>query len=196
MIRKLLIDRTAASAVEFALVLPLLLIFLLGIIDVGRWLWLYNAVQKAAQVGARFAVVTNPVSSAIKSSYVGSCSPALTQGNAIPAACFPTITCSSSSCSSGALDATAFDKIGRRMRVVLPEIQNTNFRIEYSASGLGYAGNPNGPDVSPIVTVKIGEPPQTPLTFRLIAALNVISFNLPAFTTSLTAEDARGTQSN
>ncbi len=65
MIRKLLIDRTAASAVEFALVLPLLLIFLLGIIDVGRWMWVNNKAQKAAQMGARFAVVTKPVSSAI-----------------------------------------------------------------------------------------------------------------------------------
>lgn len=194
MIRRLLRDETGGPAAEFALVLPLLLVFMLTIIDVGRWLWVYNKAQKAAQMGARFAVVTNPVSSAIKADYVGSCSPALTQGDVIPASCFSTITCNSTSCDSGTLDATAFNKIGNRMRLFLPQLQNTQFTIQYSPSGLGYAGNPNGPDISPIVTVQIGTP--TALSFRLISALNVVTFNMPKFTTSLTAEDAVGTQSN
>jgi Flp pilus assembly protein TadG len=31
-----------ASAAEFALGLPLLVLLLFGIIDVGRWIWAYN----------------------------------------------------------------------------------------------------------------------------------------------------------
>ena len=191
MIRRLLLDRTAASAVEFAAVLPLLLVFLLGIVDVGRWMWVYNRAQKATQMGARFAVVTNPVSSAIKADYIGACSPALTQGDIIPADCFSTVTCTSSSCTSGTRDATAFNAIVTRMQRFMPQLTASNVTVQYSASGLGYAGNPNGPDISPVVTVTI-----TGVTFRLIAALNVITFTLPNFTTSLTAEDSRGAQSN
>ena len=55
----LLRDRSAASAAEFALVLPLLLLFLFGIIDAGRFMWEYNRAEKATQVGARVAVVTD-----------------------------------------------------------------------------------------------------------------------------------------
>ena len=196
MIRRLLRDETAGPAAEFALVLPLLLVFILAIIDVGRWMWVYNKAQKATQMGARFAVVTAPVSNAVANTdYVGSCSPALTQGDVIPASCFSTITCRNASCDSGTKNAAAFTAILNRMRIFLPQLTAANLTVQYSPSGLGYAGNPNGPDISPVVTVSIGAP-ATPLTFRLISAFYAISFNMPKFTTSLTAEDAVGSQSN
>jgi Flp pilus assembly protein TadG len=192
--RKLLQDRTASSAAEFALVLPLLLIFLLGMIDVGRWMWTYNRAEKAAQMGARIAVVTGPVSSAISNTYVGACSPALTQGDLIPASCFTAVTCTSASCTSGTEDADAFNRILARMRVFLPELSASNLTVEYSSSGLGYAGNPNGPDVAPLVTVKIGTP--TALQFTPITSFLLTTMNMPTFTTTLTAEDLSGAQSN
>ena len=194
MIRALLRDRTGASAAEFALVLPLLILFLFGIVDVGRWLWIYNEAEKATQIGARFAVVTTPVSSAINQNYVGQCNPPLTQGDAIPASCFPAITCTNASCSSGALNSTAFTNIVNRMRPFLPGLEEANVTIEYSPSGLGYAGNPDGPDISPVVTVKIGTP--TALQFAPITFLLLSSMDMPTFTTSLTAEDLSGAKSN
>ena len=60
-LRRLLLDRTAASAAEFALVLPLLLLFLFGIIDAGRLMWTMNRAEKATQMAVRYAVVTNMV---------------------------------------------------------------------------------------------------------------------------------------
>jgi Flp pilus assembly protein TadG len=195
MIRRLLHDRTANSAVEFAMVVPLLLLLLFGVIDVARWLWTYNKAEKATQMGARFAVVANPVSPAVNADYVGACSPPLTQGDTIPPDCFSTITCKSGGCSSGGYNDAAFQKIVTRMRVFLPQLTAANVTIQYSPSGLGYAGNPNGPDISPVVTVKIGTP-ATPLTFTPITAILLATMTMPTFTTSLTAEDLTGSQSN
>jgi hypothetical protein len=45
------------SLVEFALVLPILLILLLGILDFGRAVAAYNSVSNGARSGARVAIV-------------------------------------------------------------------------------------------------------------------------------------------
>ena len=60
------------SVAEFALVLPLAMLFMLGTIDAGRYLYEVNQLEKATQMGARFAVVTNPVAQELTAeSYVG-----------------------------------------------------------------------------------------------------------------------------
>lgn len=194
MIPRFLRDRSGSSAAEFAFVLPLLTLLLLGMIDAGRFMWTYNRAEKAAQMGARMAVVTNVVSSAISGSYVGACSPALTQGDRIPSDCFSQVSCNSSGCSSGTEDVAAFNTIVGRMRQFMPELQASNVTVQYSPSGLGYAGNPTGPDLSPLVTVQIGTP--TPVPFRPLAAFLLTSVNMPRFTTTLTAEDLSGSVSN
>ena len=194
MIRAFVRDRTGATAAEFALVLPLLLIFLLGIVDVGRWLWVYNEAQKATQMGARLAVVGNPVSDSINADYIGRCFPPLTQGDKIPVDCFPTVTCTSAGCDNGTKDNAAFNEIVARMRAFLPTLTAENVTVKYSPSGLGYAGNPFGADISPLVTVEIGKPNAlqfVPVTFLLLS-----SMDMPEFTTTLTAEDLRGADSN
>jgi hypothetical protein len=192
-LRSIIRDTNAASAAEFALVLPLLLLLLFGIIDAGRWMWTYNRAEKATQMGARFAVVTNYVSSTLDADYLGMCSPALTQGDLIPADCFSSITCTDSGCGSdtGTFDQAAFRRIVDRMKLFLPQLTYSNVSLEYSSSGLGYAGNPNGPDVSPLVTVKL-----TGLQFAPVTTLMLATLNMPPFTTSLTAEDLSGSQSN
>ena len=48
-----------AAAVEFALVLPLLLVMLFGIVEFGRVYSQYQVYQGAAREGARFAAVRN-----------------------------------------------------------------------------------------------------------------------------------------
>ena len=62
------------SLVEFALVLPLLLILLLGILDFGRAVAAYNAVSNGARSGARVAIVDqNPdaIRMAVESEAIG-----------------------------------------------------------------------------------------------------------------------------
>src|SRR4029453_10390607 len=94
--RRLISNNSGASAAEFGIVLPLFILFLLGIVDVGRWLWTYNHLEKAAQMGARMAVVTNATSAGIGASYLGV--GGLTQGDVIPAGAFGKITCNNSTC--------------------------------------------------------------------------------------------------
>lgn len=45
------------TAVEFALVLPLLCLLLFGMVEMGRLLWTWNAAVEATRLGARLAVV-------------------------------------------------------------------------------------------------------------------------------------------
>ncbi|WP_083807843.1 TadE family protein [Intrasporangium calvum] len=53
-----------ASAVEFALVLPLLFLILAGIVDFGRFMFTASTLTNAAREGARVAVVSDPYSGA------------------------------------------------------------------------------------------------------------------------------------
>lgn len=50
----------AQGLVEFALILPLLLLLLLGIIEAARILWAYITVQTAAREAARYAIAGRP----------------------------------------------------------------------------------------------------------------------------------------
>ena len=49
--------QTAQAVVEFALVLPLLMMFVFGIIDLGRAIYTYNGVSQAAREIARAASI-------------------------------------------------------------------------------------------------------------------------------------------
>jgi len=200
-LRSLLSDTRAASAAEFGLVLPLLLALLFGIIDAGRFMWEYNRAEKATQAGARMAVVTNVVAGGIAStSFVGQTvgGTTLTQGDRIPAGALGTVTCDSSSCTCGSCitgipgtyDSAAFTAIVQRMNYMFPEIQASNVIVEYRGSGLGFAGDPNGPEISPLVTVKL-----TGVQFRPISFLMFKTLSMPEFSTTLTAEDLSGTES-
>lgn len=207
MIRLLRLDRSGASAAEFALVLPLLLFFLFGIIDSARFLWETNRAEKATQMGARVLVVTNAVSTGlVNHSYLGDSSggTALTQGDVVPAAALGevrctkpagTVTCScqTSPCPGTLtpIDATGWDMMFTRMRGVKRDIAESNVMVSYRGSGLGYAGDPNGMDIAPLVTVEL-----TNLQFRPVTGLMLGTITLPPFRTTLTAEDNEGSQSN
>lgn len=189
-----------AGAAEFALVLPLLLIFIFGIIDVGRLMWTWNRAEKATQMGVRYAVVTNMVPSGLASySFAtGTQVGAVLQGNPVPSTSWGGVTCTSTACTNKGtgptpgFDTAAFTAITQRMQAFMPELQASNITIEYDNVGLGYSGDPNGPDVSPLVTVKIAGLSFQPLT--LIAFSQAIT--LPDFRAALTLEDGEGTASN
>lgn len=192
-------DERGASAAEFALVLPLLLIFLLGIIDVGRYMWESNRAEKATQMGARYAVVTEMVPSGLET-YSFALSDGILAGDPVPIARFDRAVCNTSSCTctgasvcgSAGYDAAAFDAIVARMNAMYPPITDSNVIVEYRNVGLGYAGDPNGPDVAPLVTVRLTGLDFQPTTFVLFGR----DINLPDFRAALTLEDGSGNVSN
>jgi hypothetical protein len=198
MTRRLHLDNRGSSAAEFAMVLPLLILFLFGIIDGGRYLWEVNKAEKATQAGARVAIVTDVVSTGLGTQdYVGV--GGLTQGDLIPASALGELTCTrtactcSGSCPTGfaAADSASFDRIVTRMNYMKPDIAASNVKITYRGSGLGFAGDPNGMEIAPLVTVELNG-----VQFRPLVLFNAVAFNLPAFRTTLTAEDSSGSVSN
>ena len=52
--------RAAQALVEFAVVMPILLIFILGVLDVGRGVVAASSIANASREGARAAVVNYP----------------------------------------------------------------------------------------------------------------------------------------
>lgn len=58
-------DRRGQSLVEFALILPILLVLLLGVFDFGRAIYAFNAVSNAAREGARTAIVDQSQSAGV-----------------------------------------------------------------------------------------------------------------------------------
>lgn len=194
------LDQRGASAAEFALVLPLLILFLLGMIDAGRFLWETNKLEKATHMGARMAVVTTPVSTGLATmDYVGS--GGLTQGDIIPAGALSPVSCTRTSCSCSGncpmnvtvANSTAFDRILVRMQAMKPDIAASNVQVIYRGSGLGYAGDPGGMDVSPLVSVELSNVRFQPVTGMFFGGLPI---RLPMFRTTLTSEDSDGNDSN
>ncbi len=205
LLRAFLRDQRGASSVEFVLVVPVLALFIFGVINVGWFAWKINLMEKAAQAGVRYAVATGPVASGLTTeSYVGKTvnGTPLQQGDVIPAAALGKVTCNSTSCtcpaSGGTLSSCAhsgsgatepFGRMLTRMRVYDPAVQAANVTIEYVGSGLGYAGDPSGMEISPLVTVRVAGG-----TTRLTGFLPAIS--LPPVSASMTMEDGDGTVSN
>ena len=199
-IKKFFANDDGGPAAEFALVLPLALIFLFGIIDVGRYMWEINRAEKATQTGARWAVATDIIASGLIE-YSFSVDGGVLQGEPVPEADFPGVNCDSAgcSCASGGScdfdldsDTVAFTALVDRMNDIKNDIAAENVTVDYAYSGLGFAGDPNGPDVAPIVTVRVQDLQFTPL----IGALLGITFNMPTLSYSLTMEDGAGTVSN
>lgn len=189
-------SKSGATGFEFTLLLPLLLFILLGFIDAARFIWSVNRAEKATHMGVRYAVTTDMVASGL-GNYVFTQS-GLSQGDPVPTSAFVGVTCDSTSCTNkGAgpapgYSATAFNNIVARMRAFMPEIQPANVIVEYDNSGIGYAGDPNAPDVAALVTVRLTGLNFQPLTIYAFGG----SIPMPSFASALTMEDGNGTVAN
>lgn len=210
--RRLLRSTSGAGAAEFAVVLPLFLVLLFGIVDGARFVWEYNKAEKATQVGARVAAVTNVLSAGLRDEdYAGQTVGGTTigAGDKIPAEALGSIMCTNAACTCetapcpsdlGTLDTTTFnDVLVARMREIHPAIQPENVVVRYTGSGFGFAGTASQGggsgteqmEISPLITVTLVD-----LEFRPITSLLLASLPMPKFATTLVAEDSVGSVSN
>jgi uncharacterized membrane protein len=60
-----ILRRSGAAAIEYAIVLPVLLLFVLGIMDTGRLLWTYVTIYRATEAAARCAAIAAAVPTAV-----------------------------------------------------------------------------------------------------------------------------------
>jgi len=178
------------------MVVPVLVVMLFGSIDVGRFMWEMNQAEKATQVGARFAVVTTPVSPGlVDADYI---SGTVKAGDLIPATALGSLSCTSTGCvcdstcpgvNNLSVDSAAFNAIVARMQMFKPDIAAANVRVTYRGSGFGFAGGASGSmEISPLVTVSLTEVRFAPITTFLLK-----NIRLPDFSSTLPAEDASGT---
>jgi len=200
--RAMLRSTYGGTAAEFGLLTPLLLSFMIGTVDLGRFLWTCNRAEKATQMGVRYAVTNDIVPSGL-ATYDFAVAGGIPQGDPIPLSSFGGADCNSASgtvtctCRTGAtcptltpINTAAFNAIVTQMQRFYPSLTADKVTISYEYSGLGYAGDPNGIQVSPVVTVRLKSPTFTPMLFRFFGNATV---NLPAYAASLTLEDGKST---
>ena len=192
-------NRRASVGAEFALVLPVFILFVLGVVDVGRMMWTWNRAEKAAQMGVRYAAVTEMAAGGLAA--YNFFDEGIARGSPIPQSSFGGATCTVEGCSCndgatcpdvGDLSTAAFNSTVARMQAIMPEIQPANVTIEYSYSGLGYSGDPYGPDINPLITVRLKDVMYRPALGYVFG----VELKLPSFASTLSMEDGRYAISN
>ncbi len=180
--------------------LPLVVLLFFGIIDGGRYLWEVNRASKATQAGARAAAVTHMVPQGL-ANYSFAISAGIPQGQPVSEAYFTGVQCEQA---GGSVDCDwlgspsddfdldpldcAFDTVVNRMRVFMPRLETENVVVAYYNSGLGFSGDPSGPDVAPLISVRLKDIDFQPILTGLFG----LSWPLPSSDYTITQEDGMG----
>lgn len=183
-------NRDGATAVEFAIVVMLLVVFTFILIEFSLALYQWHAAEKATHFGARMAIVSDPVAIEFTAwtgkdatNKFGQRPMPFPAGNKV--VCNdPVLTCSEGFTFSQAAHTRIVDAM-RRAFGGTSRIMPENVVVEYEDAGLCFVGRPGGP--CPAVTVKLQN-----LEFRWIvldSLLGLGPITMPAFSTTLTGED-------
>ena len=201
-------DTAGASMVEFAIVLPVILLVALGTVDVTMMLWDWSQANKAAYRGARIAIVTEPVATGITSFnydtnplHMGDrCFLPSTGAGNVAVNC-PTVetNCTSTACTGGqTVDSNAFNQIVAAMQKIFPRLTAANVEVEYRTNGLGFYGRPGGLPMDVTVRLRCMKtqlfflPALAGWTFSDLPddcpASSIEGPNMPTFSSTLTSE--------
>jgi hypothetical protein len=204
---RLVRDGRGSHSVELVYVLGGLTLLTAGIVDFGRAVFDWNAVEKAVQVGAREAVVRDPIALPIKTYF--ECNPPADPSDpntglgawcadangALKAQCnFGTVVCTSTGCTrngtglaSTKVDQTIFNSILAAMHGALPRLQPENVTIRYTPTALGFIGKPKGP--IPEVTAQVSNVPFNFSLLEVFGNFTGVTLTVPTLSVTLTGED-------
>ncbi len=194
-IGRLIRDERGISATEFVIVASVFFMLCFGIIDFSRATWEWNAAAKATHWGVRYAVVNDMVS--IKMAKFSGVLAGVDAGSSVGADVVvtnlgtDTFNCTNSGCNGNGDTSTDFDDIAfglivARMQAIYDRIEPENVEVEYRHVDLGFSGDPLGPDLHPLVTVRL-----TGMTFVFVTPglSGILDIDLPDFAATLTGED-------
>ena len=188
-------DQRGISSIEFVIVASVFFMLIFGMVDFSRAMWEWNAAAKATHWGVRYAVVNDMVS--IRMAEFSGVLAGVDAGTSVGAGVVvanlgtDTFTCTNTGCNGNGdpdddFDVDAFGLIVARMQLIYDKIQPENVIVEYRHIGLGFAGDPLGPDLHPLVTVRL-----TGMKFVLITPglSGILDIDLPDFAATMTGED-------
>lgn len=184
-INKAIKNEDGAATVEFVAVSFALLILVFFVVELTLLFFFSLSAQKAAQVGARLAIVSNPAAVGVPVTntrtaggvFGVSCSDASS-----PCINFGTLTCSGGDASC---DVAAFNRILTGIQRFLGDAQAEDITISYTYVGLGFAGGPS----TPSITVTIANVDYTTGIIGAIVGTGGAFSALPAVSATLTGED-------
>jgi Flp pilus assembly protein TadG len=193
--RRFVRDDRGGVAVEFVALMPAFVFLTFFIFEIAVAVMWVGTVEKAAQLGARMAVVSNIAVTGIAPGDRNQVAMTAVPGQNCPAACvgFATRTCTGGTTVD--CDQSDFTAIFTRMDNLASLLQPSNVSITYEYVGLGFAGGP----IIPRVTVTVQNVPYGLFMTTILngfirlatgdptASLGMT--NLPTITTTYTGED-------
>lgn len=210
-------DTSGAAFVEFTVVFPMLMLFLLGTVDVTMLMVNWASYNRATYAGARFAAISNPVAPGINAAISGTkagqnCINSTTgaaSGNCTARSattCIASGAVTGGSCTNGytwsTASDTALDAIVTAMRQLLlvGTLDRRQVSVTYTPTNVGYVMRTGGPPLNITVSIRCAQfqfiflqPlmgwafPAPPTACRGITIPNGVT--LPPFSTTLPSED-------
>lgn len=178
-IKRLINSQKGISFTEGLVVFPLVLLTFSAFIEFGYAMYQWNQSVKATQLGARLAIVSDPIAADMATILVADYPP--DEGGPTPSAAVSAV------CDGATLtgcDAGELDRLVNRMQEFNNNISSENILITYYRSGLGYVGRPGGPVVT--ITLQVSD---VPLDLTIMNALLGFDFDVPLSKVTLTSED-------
>ncbi len=194
-LRRLIRDQRGISSIEFVIVASVFFMLIFGMVDFSRAMWEWNAAAKATHWGVRYAVVNDMGAIRLVDFQGGSfgvdAGTSVGAGVVVANLGTDTFTCTNTGCNGNGdpdddFDVDAFGLIVARMQLIYDKIQPENVIVEYRHIGLGFAGDPLGPDRHPWVTVRL-----TGMKFDFVTPglSGILDIDLPDFAATMTGED-------
>lgn len=164
-------DRGGATAVEFALIAPLLIALSAAILEFLLLFSDYQTADEATRRGVRAALIADSLTT------LGT----LDAINSTPIECrwSGTVTCTGGTVSTDA--DTIFQAIVADMQAILPTIRLSDVRIRYSQGGVD--SDPDGPLKTPLITIWLDNVQHNVLYIDNLLGLQT-TWTLPSFNSS------------